>query len=408
MMFTQNEERVLGWLRTHTECGLVELATHCDMARSSAHTAIAHLLDMEVVQNVRPGGRAKYRIADRDAIERAATKLLGNFRAAVTPDVSSNHRPRLVFTDCYTLPAEFLGTLGGYYDITTAPDHGALHNAAEFAERTMDAEVIVRYDASPIDREFLQARPLLKGVVLPTCFVINVDLQACKDFGVIVKHADSVTQKYFSSTHVEFAIHATLTLLNPLRPSYDLNNYHWHTDLGGELFGRNVGLVAGNSNIRSLVEIFQAFGCTVRAASTAATPPMPSEFGLIAYRDVSELWQWSDVFIALDGAQPDFDSLLQGGPGPDYLINLSTMTQLNSDLALAALDSGRLQGLAQDVVPFSWNTMMTSQEMHDSFQRLAENSKVLLTPEMAILTEDSINRNYAQTFELLMALRSEI
>jgi phosphoglycerate dehydrogenase-like enzyme/predicted transcriptional regulator len=407
-MFTQNEERILEWLRRNEECGLVELAANCSMARSSAHTAIQSLLERGILLNVRPNGRAKYRIADRDAIERAAQHMLEKFRAAVAVETSNRARPHLVFTDCYVLPSEYLETLGGYYDITVSSDEGYLHNAEAFNERTLDAEVIVRYDFSPIDRDFIQARPKLKGVVFPTCFPVNVDLQACKDFGVIVKHADPVTQKYFSSTHVEFAVHATMTLLNPLRQTKNLADYHWHTNLGGELFGKNIGLVAGNTNIRSLVEIFQAFGCTVRAASTAATPPMPSEFGLVAYRDANELWDWCDILIALDGAQPNLNALLERGERPRYLINLSTTVEFDTELALRALEAGHLAGLAIDVVPFTWSETMSRQEMNTVHAKLQGFPNVLITPEMGVLTEESIQRSYTQTFEMLMALRLDI
>lgn len=407
-MFTQNEERILEWLRRNPECGLVELAANCEMARSSAHTAIQTLLSRGILQNVRPNGRAKYRIAGRDAIERAAQNMLEQFRAAVAVESSNASRPRLVFTDCYVLPDEYLETLGGYYDISVCEDDGYFHNAEAFDERTKDAEVIIRFDSSVIDRPFLQARPNLRGVVLPVCFPDNIDLQACQDFGVIVKQADPTTQKYFSSTHVEFAVQATLNLLNPLRSGTQLTDYHWHTDLGTELFGKNVGIIAGNTNIRSLVEIFQAFGCTVRAASTSPTPPMPSEFGLVAYRDVEELWDWSNILIALDGARLNLDSLLIREGKPRYLINLSTTMKFDPRCAIEALESGRLAGLAIDAIPFQWSETMSRQEIIDAMEQLSKTPSVLLTPEMGILTEESIQRNYAQTFEMLMALRSEL
>jgi phosphoglycerate dehydrogenase-like enzyme/predicted transcriptional regulator len=407
-MFTRNEARILDWLRQHDECGLVELAANCSMARSSAHTALANLLSMGVVQNIRPSGRGKYRIADRDAIERAAQRLIDEFRTAVSVETSRRVRPRLVFTDCYVLPDEYLETLGGYYEITVAPDLGALRNAAKFEERTRAAEVVVRFDSAPITRDFLQARPALKALVFPTVFPRNVDVQACKDFGVIVKHADPVTQKYFAATHVEFAVHATFTLLNPLRPIEDPAEYHHHRNLGNELFGKNVGLVAGTTNIRSLVEIFQAFGCTVRAASTAPTPPMASEFGLVSFRDVTELWDWADVLISLDGARPNLNQLLRRKVCPDYVINLSSSAELDIYEALNAIASGSIAGLALDHAPYVWNDALSDSEAREALARLGSFPNVLLTPEMAIHSRESNERSFAHTFDMLMALRTEL
>jgi phosphoglycerate dehydrogenase-like enzyme len=407
-MFTQNEERILEWLRRNDECGLVELAEHCSLARSSAHTALQHLLEMGVIQNVRPAGRAKYRIADRDALERAAQRMLDEFRSAVTVEHTARTRPRLVFTDCYVLPDEYLESLGGYYEITVCPDLGAMRNTAAFYERTLDAEVVVRFDSAAITREFLQARPSLKALMFPTCFPRNVDFQACKDFGIIVKHADPVTQKYFSSTQVEFAVHATFSLLNPFRTIGDATEYHHHHNLGNELFGKNVGLVAGNTNIRSLVEIFQAFGCMVRAASTAVTPPMPSEFGLVSFRNVTELWKWADILIALDGARPNLNTLFALDECPQYVLNLSSSADLDVHGALSAVESGKVQGLALDNAPYSWSDDLSDQAVQMAFDRLGSFPNVILTPEMGIHSKESNERNHVQTFEMLMALRSEL
>ncbi len=402
-MFTSHERTILDQLHQRGEVELATLAGTTEIPRSSAYVALRHLVEMGVLEATKQGGVTRYRIATRDVLERVVQHISDEFRAAVlTP--ASHEKPELVFTDGYGLPESQLRELRTRYGITKFSAPGIVDQET-FVRRTRNADVIVTFDYSVVDRAFLKSVPRLKAVVSPACFPLTIDVEACEDFGVIVVHPNPITQKYYATRQVEYAVNAAFRLVQPMHRAAKIAQYDWRECIGEDLFAKNVGIMTGGTNIRPLVEIFQAFGCDVGAATSDPVPLLSSEFGLNGYMDLDALWDWSDILITLDGADVDLDAFLTRDTSPKYIVIMSSQVDFDIDLIQSRLDSGAIAGLALDMVPQRWRSSYGDSELTTRMEGLAALKNVIVTPEAGVFSVDSMRRSHLQVFKMLMSLQ---
>lgn len=393
-MFTPNEQALLDALKLDRSSDLASLARRTGLARSSAHSALQNLIAIGVVQTQRLGGKTNYTIASRDAIERAIGNLVQQFRQAVSTGDRETQKPRLVFSDLYIPPSSHLELLRTKYEVTTYEDSPSQVPSDLLTERSKGAQVVVRFDTAPITRDYLLANPDLRALHFPTCFPENVDWEACAEFGVKTTHPDPITQNYFTNTHTEFAVHAALITVRNLKSRSEVPSYRWDQHLDEDLYGKHVGIVTARTNIRTLVEIFRAFGCEVDAATEASPPPMPTEQGIRSWSSIDELWHNSEIIIVLDGASLDVDELMARPSTPKRLVAMSSQMTLNFDSLREHLASGRLLFAVIDVQAGKTNNL----------EALALRDDVLITPERSILSKGSLRNSYQQTVDTLMSL----
>ena len=118
-MFTDNELRILKYLKAHPDVDFRMIVENCRLPRSSTHAALRHLLDRGVVTVRSRSHDSRYQLATRDVIEQLGARLLADFRNVLLPDTSSTAKPRLVFVDNYSLSDSQLHELRNRYDIHT-------------------------------------------------------------------------------------------------------------------------------------------------------------------------------------------------------------------------------------------------------------------------------------------------
>lgn len=408
-MFTFNELTVVEYLRAHPFVDFSRLVEGTGLAKSSAHVVLSRLTELGVVETRKGTGSrsVKYAIAPRDVVERAAADLLSEFRKALYPTEYGGTKPRLVFTDSYVLPEPQLQELRHRYDVVTYDESPTYVNDDLLRTRSLDAEVIVRFDFGAVDRKFLRKMPRLRAIVLPNCEPSNIDFQACKEFGVQVRHADIRSQKYFARTQLEYVVNAAFSLMRPLQSASIAvreGQGIWSSKYGEELGGKRVGILFSDSDLSRMVEVFRSLGCDVRAANALASPPLATQFGLQGYSSLREVWDWSDLLVLIDSPQVDLDALLRSPRSPAYLIVTNRKAAFDKSVMADALAGGRIRGLALDyldepetVASDTWNASRFLGPLFDL-------PNVLATPELGVLSTESLKRSYEQTFAMLMDL----
>lgn len=408
-IFSANERSVLDYLHEHYSGDLATIAKGCDLARSSTYTAIKRLADLGILENTARQGKAKFQIAARDQLESAAKNLLADFKQAVLPPNRPKAKPVLVFADNYRLPDEQLRALGRTYNVRTFETTPITQSAAAFQERCRGAQVIVRYDTQPIDRDFLVRNPTLQAVVIPSCVVENVDFSACAEFGVDVFFPDATTHKYYTNSQLEYVANALLTLVKPLRSDVERLDdpdafYDWTSRLHKDIYGMKVGLLFHIGTVRPLVQMLQVFGCEVSVSCTAEAPPLISDLGVSAYRSFDALWSTCDALVILDGTPIDLEASLVSETSPDFLISESSLATFSPHSLRSAVLDARLRGVALDALPSEWRCEVSRERFQEMVRPLRDLPNVILTAEAGVFTFDAIDRSHERVFSILNAL----
>lgn len=205
---------------------------------------------------------------------------------------------------------------------------------------------------APFTARVFEARPELEMVAVCRGGPVNVDLVAADAAGVAVAQAPGRN----AAAAAEFAVGMTLAALRriPLADS-ELRAGRWRGDFydyaeaGLELDGATVGLVGYGAIGRIVARVLRAFGATVLVSD----PYAPDEEG-IELTDLDDLLRRSNV-VSLHARLTDETRGLIGAreldllPHGAVLVNTARGGLLDYGPLPAALESGRLGGLALDV-----------------------------------------------------------
>ncbi|MDL5158314.1 2-hydroxyacid dehydrogenase [Actinomycetospora termitidis] len=205
---------------------------------------------------------------------------------------------------------------------------------------------------APFTARVFEARPELEMVAVCRGGPVNVDLAAADAAGVAVAQAPGRN----AAAAAEFAVGMMLAALRhiPLADG-ELRDGRWRGDFyaydeaGLELDGATVGLVGYGAIGRIVARVLRAFGATVLVSD----PYAPAEDG-IELTDLDDLLRRASV-VSLHARLTDETRGLIGTreldllPHGAVLVNTARGGLLDYGALPAALESGRLGGLALDV-----------------------------------------------------------
>jgi len=209
----------------------------------------------------------------------------------------------------------------------------------------------------------------------------SVDLEAAERLGIQVLAAGTANSRGVA----ELAIGLLLSLARSI-PYCDagLKAETWQRRKGFELDGKTLGLVGCGRIGRLVARVATGLGMAV-----VAYDPFPSDVPCEGFRygTLDEVLSGSDV-ISLHCPPPadgtaviDADALAKMKDGA-CLINTARAALVDRDAVLAALDSGRLAGLATDVFDAE----------PPGNDPLALHDKVVATPHIGGFTTESVDR----------------
>ncbi len=241
----------------------------------------------------------------------------------------------------------------------------------------------------------LDAAPDLRVISRNGTGIDAIDLAAAERRGIAVLRAEGANARGVA----ELTLALILALARGL-PAADagLKLGGWSRPPAGlELDGRTLGLV-GCGRVGALVaRLALAFGMRVLAHD-----PRPG--GDLPYDPAFRLASVDDVLSAADfislhcppaaGGRPLIDAAALARLKPDaFLVNTARHELIDADAALAALDDGRLAGLAIDVFDTEPPTD----------RRLASHPRVIATPHLGGYTRESIDRAMSVAVENILA-----
>lgn len=268
-------------------------------------------------------------------------------------------------------------------------------DTALMIERLKGFEVIcVMRERSTFDRALLEGLPRLKLLVTGGMRNAAIDIAAAKALGIQVCGTDSYKQ---AAPELTWALIMASTR-NLLVEANAVRDGGWQIGLGGDLYGKTLGILGLGSIGQKVAQFAQVFGMRVIAWSENLTPERAAESG-VTWVSKRELFEQADILtvhlVLSDRSRGLVDAQALGWMKPTArLVNTARGPIVDEQALVQALSTGRLAGAALDVY---------SQEplpAEHPFRRLPN---VLATPHVGYVSEQNYRQFYQQMIEAIQA-----
>ncbi len=265
---------------------------------------------------------------------------------------------------------------------------------AELIDAALHCQIIVSHRPTPAEALLFEQSPHLLAFLRCAVDISNVDVDAADRAGVLVARAD----KSFVASTAELALALMLDLARHVSDStvdYRAGEEPSQRP-GSQLCGSTAGIIGYGSIGSYLAAILTSLGLVVvvHDPHTTVADPGIHQVGL------DELLRRSDYVLPLAPATPETTDLIGPAelaamkPGA-YLVNVSRGELVDETAVAAALDSGRLGGLAMDVG--------RAPDQRPSLG-LASRPGVVATPHLGGLTPQNADAQAASSVEQVRAI----
>jgi D-3-phosphoglycerate dehydrogenase len=263
----------------------------------------------------------------------------------------------------------------------------AAFSAADLIEMCRDADALLLGQAR-VDAQVLDALPRLKIVARRGVGHERVDLEAARRNGIWV----TIGTGGNDASTADHALALMLAVGRRLRESQErMRAGNWGILVGGELFGKTVGLVGLGRVARGVVQRLKGFSCDILVATPRIDPGFAEEHG-VRFVSLNELLSASD-FVSLHTPLTlatanliDEQALGRMRPGA-ILINTARGGLIDEEALLGALRAGKLGGAGLDV--FAAETDPAARSVADALIALPN---VVATPHAAGSTHEGLVR----------------
>ncbi|MEW5507185.1 D-2-hydroxyacid dehydrogenase family protein [Pseudomonas antarctica] len=268
-------------------------------------------------------------------------------------------------------------------------------DTALMIERLKGFEVIcVMRERSTFDKALLEGLPRLKLLVTGGMRNAAIDMAAAKALEIQVCGTDSYKQ---AAPELTWALIMASTR-NLLVEANAVRDGGWQVGLGGDLYGKTLGILGLGSIGQKVAQFAQVFGMRVIAWSENLTPERAAESG-VTWVSKRELFEQADILtvhlVLSDRSRGLVDAQALGWMKPTArLVNTARGPIVDEQALVQALSTGRLAGAALDVY---------SQEplpAEHPFRRLPN---VLATPHVGYVSEQNYRQFYQQMIEAIQA-----
>ncbi|PMX29350.1 MULTISPECIES: D-2-hydroxyacid dehydrogenase family protein [unclassified Pseudomonas] len=262
-------------------------------------------------------------------------------------------------------------------------------------ERLKGFEVIcVMRERSTFDQPLLQGLPNLKLLVTGGMRNAAIDIAAAKALGIQVCGTDSYKH---AAPELTWALIMASTR-NLLAEASALRAGHWQVGLGGDLYGKTLGILGLGSIGQKVAQFAQVFGMRVIAWSENLTPQRAAEAG-VTWVSKRELFEQADILtihlVLSERSRGLVDAQALGWMKPSArLVNTARGPIVDEQALVQALTAGRLAGAALDVY---------AQEPLPVDHPFRHLPNVLATPHVGYVSEQNYRQFYQQMIENIQA-----
>jgi len=233
----------------------------------------------------------------------------------------------------------------------------------------------------PVSRSLIEALPNLEIVANSAVGYDNIDLEACKERGILVTNTPDVLTNDTADT-------ALLLTLNVMRRAVEGDAYLraglWKKSgplpLGSNLSGKTAGIIGLGRIGQAIAHRIEAFDMTV----VYQGPRKKTDFAYKYYEDLEQMVEEVDVLVAAcpGGAatQGIVNEKILKALGPEgFFINIARGSVVEQEALIMALANKHIAGAGLDVY---WNEPNVPQE-------LLTMDNVVLTPHIGSATTET-------------------
>jgi D-3-phosphoglycerate dehydrogenase / 2-oxoglutarate reductase len=295
------------------------------------------------------------------------------------------------------ITGEAMTRLRETHDVAFEPE--LWQNVDQLAEQLQTARAIIVRNQTKVTRELIEAAPNLQVIGRAGAGLDNIDTDAASEAGIVVSYTPSEN----SISVAELVLGFMLTAVRQI-PSAWLHTRSggWNRMqfVGGELFGKTLGIVGLGRIGRLVAERARAFGMTIIAHDEFidSTSPIVGELGatLTSLDDLLEQSDFVSVHVPLTPeTRSCFSSeAFQKMKSSAWFMNASRGEVVDEAALLQALNEKQIAGAALDV---------RSQEPPEDneFGKLAN---VILTPHIGAFTNEAQERVVAAVCSDVVAI----
>lgn len=242
-----------------------------------------------------------------------------------------------------------------------------------------------------VSARVLEAAKGLKVISRNGVGIDNVDLRAAERLGVRVTPAVGANSRGVAELTIGLILSLTRSI--PFSDA-SLKRVEWQRREGIELEGRTLGLIGSGRIGREVAKMAAGLGMKVVVYDVVQDPASG-----LRYATLDEVVAGADVLslhcpAPADG-RPLVDAVMIGKMKRGaYLVNTARYSLLDPVAVIAALDSGRLSGLALDVFDVE----------PPGDNPLVRHARVIATPHIGGFTAESVERAMAGAVDNLLAV----
>jgi len=265
-----------------------------------------------------------------------------------------------------------------------------IHTFKELPELA-DVEIIIVRLKTYIGKGIIDFFPNLKYVITATTGLDHIDLDSLNLKGISVISLKGETE--FLNTISSTSEHTWALLLSLIRniptACASVSKGHWDRDKfkGIQLKRKSIGIIGLGRTGKMIAQYAQVFGMDVNYFD-----PFVADTSFIKHQSLESLLRVSDVVTIHVHLQKDTENLLNKEmislmKEGSYLINTSRGKLVDEKALVDQLKSGRLKGIATDVLA----SELTGVNESDLYKAMMNGLNVIITPHIGGATWDAMH-----------------
>lgn len=274
------------------------------------------------------------------------------------------------------------------------------HTCEDLSERTgsdlmaqlRDSEGLVVRSRLMLDEAVLRHAPKLRFIARAGAGMENIDREVCARRGIKLYNSPEGNR----DSVAEHAVGMLLALMNHLpKADHEVRHGIWDrvSNSGHELCGSTVGIIGFGQMGTALAQRLAGFGVNVLAHDKYRSGFTNEHVAEVA---LEELQERSDVVSLHLPLTPETAHYADAAffarfARPIWFINTARGPITDTAALLDAIDAGKVLGACLDVLEFEERSLqgLRQQQDEDALHRLRASDKVLLSPHVAGITEES-------------------
>ncbi len=258
-------------------------------------------------------------------------------------------------------------------------------------KRLADTEIAIIAN-SPLSGQVIKSAKNLKMIAVAFTGVDHVDLEACKEEGILVSNAAG----YSTSSVAELAygmmidLYRNILLLDPITREGGTKDGYRQRDI----FGKTIGVVGTGEIGSHVAKIGLAFGANIVAYNRSINEELESKG--VKYMELEELLKTSDIVtihLPLDDSTKRIISRkeLELMKEDAILINTARGPIIDNEALAEVLEEGLISGAGIDV--FDIEPPLNTDD------KLLSSKNTVLSPHIGFATEEAMLRRAEITFD---------